>query len=269
MEHLGPLTQAVENASQAHLVTASVIRDGLEAARRDLLDLGLRNPLLNYRLLRTRGLEVVDELPDLVYRILADEGKTMSFLPASDEEPDDPLGQPEEEAAGDEPAARHTDSRLQTALSSHDLQTRLLSTYHLSNSFIQEQGVNTLYLALGMLTWYESESSRAGRRAPLVLIPVTLERSNVRDRFHLRHTGEDPGVNLSLIEKVREEFGLTLPDLADGDELEVNAYPRLLVQWFNGSDLTMGDVGIAGLRPPGGDWRDVLEMAAPRGRAWV
>ena len=24
----------------------------------------------------------------------------------------------------------------------------------------------------------------------------------------------------------------------------------------------MGDVGIAGLRPPGGDWRDVLEMAA-------
>ena len=24
----------------------------------------------------------------------------------------------------------------------------------------------------------------------------------------------------------------------------------------------MGDIGIAGLRPPGGDWRDVLEMAA-------
>ena len=224
LEHLGPLTHAVENASQAHLVTAGVIRDGLEAARRDLLDLGMRNPLLNYRLLRTRGLEVVDELPDQVYRILADEGKTMSFLPASDEEPGDPPGQPEEEAAGDEPAARHTDTRLQTALSSHELQTRLLSTHHLSNSFIQEQGVNTLYLALGMLTWYESESSRVGRRAPLVLIPVALERSNVKDRFHLRHTGEDPGANLSLIEKVREEFGLTLPGLADGDDLDINAY---------------------------------------------
>ena len=26
--------------------------------------------------------------------------------------------------------------------------------------------------------------------------------------------------------------------------------------------LPVGDVGIAGLRPPGGNWRDVLEMAA-------
>ena len=39
----------------------------LEAARKELLDLGLRNPLLNYRLLRSRGLEVVDELQVLPY----------------------------------------------------------------------------------------------------------------------------------------------------------------------------------------------------------
>jgi len=33
----------------------------LEVARRDLLDLGLRNTLLNYRPLRAKGVEVVDE----------------------------------------------------------------------------------------------------------------------------------------------------------------------------------------------------------------
>ncbi len=32
----------------------------LEIARRDLLDLGLRNTLLNYRPLRTKGAEVID-----------------------------------------------------------------------------------------------------------------------------------------------------------------------------------------------------------------
>ncbi len=31
----------------------------LEAARQELLDLGLRNKLINYKLLKTRGVEVV------------------------------------------------------------------------------------------------------------------------------------------------------------------------------------------------------------------
>src|SRR5262245_2234356 len=41
----------------------STIATRLDAARRDLLDLGLRNTLLNYRPLRSRGVEVVDESP--------------------------------------------------------------------------------------------------------------------------------------------------------------------------------------------------------------
>ena len=224
LEPMGALLRAVEDAAQTHAATATVIRDGLEAARRELLDLGLRNPLLNYRLLRTRGLEAVDELPDQVYRILVDEGRTMSFLPISDDEPDGNLGQPEEGEEHDELAARHTDARLQTALPSPELQTRLLSTYHLANSFIQEQGVNTLFLALGMLTWYESEDSQEARRAPLLMIPVALERSNVRERFGLRHTGEDPGENLSLKEKTRSQFGVTLPATPDAEDLKITGY---------------------------------------------
>ena len=39
------------------------ISSKLEAARRELLDLSLRNPLLHYRPLKSRGVEVVNELP--------------------------------------------------------------------------------------------------------------------------------------------------------------------------------------------------------------
>ena len=60
-----------------------VIVSKLESARKELLDLGLRNPLLNYRLLKARGIEIVDELPGDVYRILVEQGRKMSFLPAS------------------------------------------------------------------------------------------------------------------------------------------------------------------------------------------
>ena len=223
--HLAELIKAVDDAAQSHADIAGVIRSGLEAARRELLDLGLRsNPLLNYRLLRARGLEVVDELPAQVHHVLVNQGKAMSFLPVSEEEPDGLLGQPEEVVAADGAPTRHIDTKLQTGLSSQELQARLLSTYYLANSFIQEQGVNTLFLALGMLTWYESEDSQESKRAPLVLVPVALERSNVRERFQLRHTGDGAGENLSLIEKTRAEFGVTLPGFPDAEDLNIEAY---------------------------------------------
>ena len=246
---LGPLVSAVEEATGAHAASASAIRKGLESARKELLDLGLRNPLLNYRLLRTRGLEVVGEVPAEVYRLLTADGKSMSFLPAPEFEDStqetaqvtaDALGQPpeqelaeqqsaeqeladqesaEEQGTVDGPTTRHTDSRLQTALSSEELQSRLLSTYHLANTFIQEQGVNTLFLTLGMLVWREGDGDEP-RKAPLVLVPVALDRTNVRTRFQLRYTGDDPGDNLSLRERLRSEFGVDLPHLAEQDDTE-------------------------------------------------
>jgi hypothetical protein len=42
----------------------------LEIARRGLLDLGLRNTLLNYRQRRQKGAEVIDEKPAEVFRLL-------------------------------------------------------------------------------------------------------------------------------------------------------------------------------------------------------
>ena len=101
-------------------IQTDVVATRLETARRELLDLGLRNPLLNYRLLRSRGLEVVDELPAEVFRILVQDGRTMSFLPALEDGAGDSEGQPEGEESG-QPAARHSDTRLQTGLSSPEL----------------------------------------------------------------------------------------------------------------------------------------------------
>ena len=66
----------------------------IEASRKELLDLGLRNPLLNYRLLKSRGVEVIDELPSAVFDILVRNGRAMSFLPRPDDDRDYDLGQP-------------------------------------------------------------------------------------------------------------------------------------------------------------------------------
>jgi very-short-patch-repair endonuclease len=196
-----------------------MIADKLNLARRDLLDLGLRNSLLNYRPLKSRGVEIVDELPGPVYEALVLKQKAMTFLHGREENSNEGYSQPDEPDAAS-PAERHLDLHLQTELTPRQLQSRLLQTYYAARSFIEEQGINVLYLALGMLKWYESDASEQVRRAPIVLVPVTLDRANANTRFRLTWSGEDVDGNLSLVEKLRSEWHITLPMLSETEDEE-------------------------------------------------
>jgi len=211
-----------------HGVTAK-----LDLARRDLLDMGLRNKLLNYRPLKSKGVEIVDEKPVEVYRILVEDKRSMSFLPTKEAPEDrvkaDALDDDEsprvrqKEDARDADPGRYTDTKLQTPYSSHILQSRLLSSYYAARTYMEEQGVNILFLALGMLRWYESEQSSERRQAPLILVPVELSRSSVKEKFSIRHTDDDIVENLSLCAKLAGDFGVSMPEL-DVDELDIAAY---------------------------------------------
>lgn len=216
----------------------------LEASRKELLDLGLRNPLINHRA-RAKQVMVIDELSSEIFRILVTEGRKMSFGALSEKqaaelaernvEEDEngasdnndgevPLAQPDENPAEEQLAKRHIDNKLQTNLVSEKLQTRLLSIHNDARTYLEEQGVNVLYLALGFLEWYEAPSAYEPRRAPLLLIPVGLQRTSAQQRFQLFYTGEDIGDNLSLSEKLKAEFRIELPQIEHGDELDVNTY---------------------------------------------
>ncbi len=190
----------------------------LEADRKGLLDLTLRNPLLNYRP-RARGLEVVGESPAALFRILVREGRAMSFVHDPRAVDDEEGGEKtSEESPPPPPTVDPNDTKLQTGVSARRLEDRLLAIYHAARTSIEEQGVNTLYLALGMLTWAGADDPKRHLRAPMVLVPVALERSGARERFRLRHDGGDPGDNLSLAEKLRAEHLIELPELPDEED---------------------------------------------------
>lgn len=231
MEHPG---EAAARDAGAEAVTA-----GLEAARKDVLDLSLRNPLLNFRPSKRLGLGVVGELSREVFRTLAGSGRrrTMYFLPAPEAAPDavDDAGDREipsellrllatPESGSGPPADHQVDNRLQTEEDTAGLGRRLRETFRQARSSIEEQGVNTLYLALGFLRWRESEASAFDRAAPLILVPVRLDRTDVRQTFRLRWTGDEIEPNLSLAAKLRSDFGIRLPELPSEESLEVDAY---------------------------------------------
>ena len=225
---------------------SSLLLSRVEEARRELLDLSLRNPLLNYRSGRARGVEMVGESASQVFDALVTKGQAMSFLArlTGDSSTDDNDYVLRQEEFGQTPVSdsNQADRRLQTSESSENLKKRLLNTFRLANSTIEETGVNTLFIALGMVDWYEADQSNERRRAPLILVPVKLERRGVRDAFRVLYSGEDIGASLSFVEKVRIDFGLALPSRSeldhDGDGIiDVDDYIALIEDRINQSGL--------------------------------
>lgn len=214
------------------------IRDRLLKERNALLDLSTRNRLLNtpLRTKNNRAIEIVDEKAEEVFRLLTS-NKALSFVPGvqlseadrAELDPDDDvtggIPQPGDDAMDERGvASRHSDTRLQTRLTSEGLQKRLFDVWYDAQTLEQEQGVNILYLAIGLLRWFDSDTSDVARHAPLVLLPVKLERTSAADKFKLRWRDEPPSPNLTLQAKMKAEFALTIEDFKDEDEVDLAGY---------------------------------------------
>ena len=195
----------------------------LEASRKELLDLGMRNPLLNYKTPKARGLKIVQEKSSAIYDILVKQNKAMTFLGRPGKDDDEEILEIPELTA-EELKDSYNDTRLQTNETEQKLQTKILNTYYFARTSIEEQGVNILYLSLGMLNWYEKGNAEEIRSAPLVLIPVSLERSSASERFRLRYNGADIGANLSLQAKMMADFNVTIPGLPEPDDFNIETY---------------------------------------------
>ena len=90
---------------------------------------------------------------------------------------------------------------------------------------IDEAGINYLFLAMGFLEWHESESSDINNRAPLILVPIGIERSRLNKKsdcynYIITYSGEDIEINITLLEKLERDFGLTLPQIHEDFTVE-------------------------------------------------
>jgi len=196
----------------------------LDQLKLRLLDLSKRNRLINFRSKRSANIAIVDELPAEVFRILAVQKKAMRFKAiAKTEDADEdtadqdalPLPIDLPEVAEPQNHEAHFDLWLQTNLKSEALDNKLRRLADQAKLVIEEQGVNALFLALGMLQYFESDSSEIPLKAPLLLLPVTLERRSAGQPFAVRTTDDDPVVNPALSEMLSQQFGIRLPEVPD------------------------------------------------------
>lgn len=265
------LAQASEDSSS--LRGAGDLKSKIEKARLELLDLSTRNRLLHTpRGGRAKTVEVVHELAKAMYQTLVIDGKRFTFvagkedpkqggaLPELDDEdeavlldevPEDSelIAQPDFELDENGRVKAHWDAQLTTRLTPTGLQKRLLDLYTDARTLQEEQGVNVLYLAVGYLRWRATSTPQTDRFAPLVLIPVQLERSTAGEKFHLKWTGDDIQANLSLQLFLQREFGLRLPNIDEFETLDIDAYLASVEAMLEGKDTwsVLRDDAILGL----------------------
>ena len=148
----------------------------LEGWRRRLLDLSRSNRLVHYRIRAASSVQVVREdaahVADLVLA-----GKRLGFDP-----------KPDDGSFEQAPETRGGDLRLQTPLDRERLERVLVRLFREARARLEEQGFHTLHLAFGMLEYETTEDDRP-HRAPLLLVPVELERRGALGAPEAEDTG--------------------------------------------------------------------------------
>ena len=92
----------------------------------------------------------------------------------------------------------------------------------LASKELDESGCNSLFVALGVLRWYEGRSTGIARYAPLILMPAELRKR--QNGYSVRRIDEEALFNVTMIEKLRQEFDVVLPvpDPLPSDDSGVN-----------------------------------------------
>ena len=182
-----------------------------------LLDLSLRNNLLNIRITKNTLQLIPANLACLEDALAEGDEFRILHRPAEWENPAMEFGIyssiPESDPIADFVNSELSQKRLRFYLPENDLGKALTHLYRSSRTSIEENGANTLYLALGLLKWYETPSSERPRYAPILLLPVEIIRKSAAKGYVIRSREEETMMNITLLEMLRQNFGISVPGL--------------------------------------------------------
>lgn len=202
-----------------------------------LLDLSLRNRLLNFKSTKS-NLQLVAPDPGAIEDGLT-EGKEFKVRaqPKIMEGDDPRMALVHQARTGEKPleslvAEAFERNELIVAVESDKLDGRLLDIYGAAQTGLQEGGANTLYMAIGMLRWTEVERAEISHFAPILMVPVTLQRQSVRSGFTLARHDDDAIINPTLLQMLREHFQMSLPKVEALSTGEKGADVKTILQAF-------------------------------------
>ncbi len=169
----------------------------LDSWKKKLLDLGLRNQLLNFKPSRSSNLKIdLSTGLDSVFSTLVDREKTLKFVPIVEQE-------------------KAKDKLLY--IDNYESRQRQIHTLRSSaKKSLAEKGVNILYMTFGMLYWKDKGPQAQEMMAPLLLVPVAIEHASTFAPYELQVAEGEFVVNPTLLFKLENDFQIyDLPTLGD------------------------------------------------------
>ncbi|MBS0986240.1 DUF3320 domain-containing protein [Acetobacter thailandicus] len=92
------------------------------------------------------------------------------------------------------------------------LQNALVELYRQARAAEQEGGSNVLFLTIGAVAWVPQDKTKP-YLAPLILVPVSLERVSLKSPLTLRAHSDEPRINATLLEMLRSDYDIRIPQL--------------------------------------------------------
>lgn len=184
---------------------------------RKLLDFSLRNSLLNFRVTKNTMQLMTADLGKLEDELASGSDFRIMEIPTewtvSTRDAKIFAIENEKDLVTNIAENEFKNNRIRTFLNEADLDTALKSLYRSAKVSMEENGSNTLFLALGLLRWYESDLSEKPRYAPLVLIPIDIVRNTRNKGYIIRSRQEETQINVTLLEYLRQDHGISITGL--------------------------------------------------------
>ena len=184
--------------------------------QRRLLNLTTSNALLNLRDSKT-VIKLLCPDPAVLEDLLAD-GRKVKIVPMPDLQVggrDEKLYEQQTQTSLRAEVAAQAMARGEalSLLAKDKLDASLVELYRKARTDLEEGGANTLYLALGFLKWKKSAAEEKVYRAPLILLPIRLDRKSALSGVTMVIHEDEPRFNLTLLELLRQDFELTISGL--------------------------------------------------------
>jgi transcription elongation GreA/GreB family factor len=219
------------------------VSESLRQLRLRLLDLTARNRLLNFKPSVGKSIQIVNVYTNAVWDRAVD-GQTLTIIPVPDPKKDEYVivenrrqkPEPREYAKtlginpsyelrsspGNMPATGTEGKKLQALYYPEDLSRVCRKVFNHAKTAIEETGSNMLYLVFGFLEFYEDDASDKPLLAPLISVPVLMKEGSTdnqtgQKRYELTFTNEEITDNLSLLEKLKQQFNIHLPEFGEND----------------------------------------------------
>lgn len=214
-EALTPIDLAVENTPEGRL----------SKWKSKLLDLTLRNRLLNFKQTKSTLKFITPDLAKLEDAM--SEGSEFKIVPLPPiMEGKDPRSdavyavRTGREALDDMALEALRNKELLCKVSKEELEGVLLTIFNAARIGLEEGGANTLFMAIGFLEWTETDQAETKHLAPILLIPVVLQRQSVRSGFRVSRHDDEAIINPTLLQHLKNNFSLRVTgmDMVQADD---------------------------------------------------